>query len=230
MILFVDKTGRRAKTAAQIFNFMGILATGATPSAAQSEISNRYNTIVIFSPEDITAADELISNLKRLSLGAVIIAVSDVNHNEGIFTIPSFDLLIRGEISSSELYAKIAELRKNYEKPPLGEYKLMGLDASVSNKSLLYFDTPIALTKTELMITRLLIKSYPNPLQAKDILKGAFKPDKLPLLSNVRTHVSIINKKFKGSVGRNLISLSDDRLGYVLATPEQMNEKKLLTV
>jgi hypothetical protein len=54
---------------------------------------------------------------------------------------------------------------------------------------------------------------------ASEILKYAFRQSRLPDISNVRTHVSVINKKFRAMRGENLIGFEEGR-GYVILTPD----------
>ena len=69
------------------------------------------------------------------------------------------------------------------------------------------------------MILRYLIAYYPTPQSAKRIVKYAYKPTKKPEISSIRTHISVMNKKFRELTGRNLL-LSLDKEGYVVSTPE----------
>ena len=88
-------------------------------------------------------------------------------------------------------------------------------------KTPLYFGKPLPLTKTEAMILKTLIVTYPRPTSAKEVLKYAFKQNKTPEASNIRTHISVINKKFRAVAERNLIALTVGE-GYVILTPELM--------
>ena len=63
---------------------------------------------------------------------------------------------------------------------------------------------------------------YANP-DAKpvfeDILRYAYRESKYPEVSNIRTHISIINKKFRNLSNRNLIEMTFGT-GYRILTPE----------
>jgi DNA-binding response OmpR family regulator len=75
------------------------------------------------------------------------------------------------------------------------------------------------------MIIRYLIRTYPNPTSAQKILKHAYKASKQPDVSNIRTHISVINKKFRTVAGRSLIEMHEN-LGYRILTPELMATAK----
>ena len=76
------------------------------------------------------------------------------------------------------------------------------------------------------MILRYLIRSYPVPQNAERILKYAFKPTRAPEAASIRTHLSIMNKKFEKSIGRKMISLEPHR-GYIILTPEYIKAKMM---
>ena len=82
-----------------------------------------------------------------------------------------------------------------------------------------YFDTRINFTKTEAMILRYLIRSYPLPKNAESILKYSFRPSRTPEPASIRTHISIMNKKLEAATGRRMIILEPGR-GYLITTPE----------
>ena len=69
------------------------------------------------------------------------------------------------------------------------------------------------------MILRYLIASYPTPQSAKKLVKYAYKPAKKPEVSSIRTHISVMNKKFREATGKNLC-LAIDKQGYVISTPQ----------
>ena len=71
------------------------------------------------------------------------------------------------------------------------------------------------------MILRYLTASYPALQSAKSIIKYAFKQSKKPELSSVRTHISVMNKKFKDITGRNLF-IGIPKQGYTVSTPEMI--------
>ena len=109
--------------------------------------------------------------------------------------------------------------------PLSAHYRLAGIDASCSNERVDVFDKAIAFTKTETMILRYLIAYYPTPQSAKRIVKYAYKPTKKPEISSIRTHISVMNKKFREKFGHSLISASEGG-GYTVLTPEYIEKEK----
>ena len=128
------------------------------------------------------------------------------------------DVFARGTYASVIL-AKILEYTLKNSLPQPGDYKLAGIDLSCDISTPTYFTTPLPLTKTEAMIVKYLIRTYPRPTSAEEILKYAYRESRIPELSNIRTHVSIINKKFRELTSRNLIEMSFGK-GYRVLTPE----------
>ena len=109
--------------------------------------------------------------------------------------------------------------------PLPGEYKLSGINASVNLPFSFAFDKKLPFTKTENMIVRTLISLYPTPIDSKLILKYALRATRLPDVSSIRTHISVINRKFRNISGNNLITMLKGR-GYIIATPEITEYKK----
>ena len=117
------------------------------------------------------------------------------------------------------LASKIIEYSRLNSKESIGDYRLAGFDASCDVVGVNYFFQKVNLTKTEAMILRYLIRSYPIPQKSEDILKYAFKASRLPDKSSIRTHISIMNKKFVSHLGdKMIVSVSHD--GYRILTPE----------
>jgi len=224
MLLIINDSKRDAERTSDILFFMGIASYGATYSEALSEISEKYSAVLIFSEGKPEATVELILRL-RSYCAAVPIFVSrstDLSIKEycnGVFDEKKSIANIIKQISLS--------IEKENKRLP-GFYNIMGLDASANLNSTLFFDEPISFTRTENMILRVLIRHYPIPLLAENILKYAFKKSNKPDLSNVRTHISVINKKFRAKTGRNLVEMKDSE-GYIIMTPEYLEKKKILT-
>ncbi len=222
MILIIDQAFRKAKTLSEIFYYMGVISTPTTPDRALRQVNNRHRAIIISNPEDLIWPDELILALKKLSLGSPIFALcSDridfISKHKRLSQM--FDEVYNDRTFSSTFMRSIAKYQRAHNLPVAGDYKLAGLDASVFRDGIYYFDTPIPFTKTESMIIRYLIRIYPTPARLTDIMKHAFKQSKRTELSNIRTHISFINKKHKEYIGRPLI-FSEMRVGYRILTPE----------
>ena len=220
MLLIIDKSLKNARTVSDMFYYMGILSHASTPERAISEISNRYRAVLILNPGKLTNADEFLKILRNYSLGTPIFAITDGDStktdNRTIHSL--YNASFSANTYSSLLYSSILTYQKEHNLPLLGEYKLSGLDLSVSRDST-FFEDDFHLTKTESMILRYLIRCYPARAKTKNILKYAFRPEKMPEISNVRTHISIINKKFSTLFGTNIIT-SEAGSGYLISTPE----------
>ena len=216
MILIIDKTQKRANSAKEVFYYMGFMSGAVTPEHALSEISNRYKAVLIFDAESIRAEDEFIKTLRAYSLGAPIFAVANRVFDTGHL----YDAVFPNSLSFSDILFGVLSYIKERNLAPIGNYRLRGLDASVYPGGVHYFGKPIKFTRTEAMIVRYLILSYPVYARSEDILKYAFKDSRRPEIANVRTHISVINKKFKELTGEPLIA-SEARVGYKLTAPEE---------
>lgn len=222
MILIINRSKKNGRRLSEMFHYMGILSFAATPTEALSELSPIYKAIIIASPETLPDCKEYISRINSYVRDIPIFALTDAAAPG--FNI-YFDEIFRAGAYTANMLKKIRELL-DADSP--GIYKLAGINASSSLNTSRYFNTALPLTKTENMIVRVLIKFYPNPTSAKKILKYAFKQSKLPELSSIRTHVSVINKKFRNIAGRNLI-ISESGSGYKILTPELI-EKTLVNI
>ena len=227
MILIVDRSLKNAKTISEIFHFMGVLSRAVTPDQALNEISNRYRAVLFSSTNNLISPDELIANLRKFSLGAPIFALSpfkNAKDDEGNFIMSRFDGVFYENSFSTTVVNSIISYQLKNRLPIMGEYMLAGMDASVFNKEVTYFDEPISVGKTETMILRYLMRSYPIPAKASAILKYAFKPSRTPDISSIKTHICVMNKKYKEAFGKNLI-FSEPGIGYTVLTPEMMQKK-----
>ena len=199
---------------------MGILSLGITPERASSEVSNRFRAILITSPEKMGGLDEYVSMLKRFSLGAPVFALySDKNRfDEAESAADPFNKVFYGTGISYDLIFGIIKYQKCRGMKPIGNYKILGMNISIFTDRTLFFDVPMNFTKTETMIIRFLAVMFSTPAKAADILKFAFKSSKCPEISNIRTHISSINKKCMVYLHRPFIK-SENRQGYIVSTP-----------
>ena len=223
MILVIDKSQRDARIASDILYNMGLLSQAVIPQKAHSEISNRYRAIIITSPEALGDIEEYVSMLRKFSLGAPIFALYGDEDKFNLMKSSShpFDKIFCGAEISYDLIVDIIRYQKSRGLKTIGNYKILGLDVSVFTKRTSFFDIPITFTKTETMIIRFLTVTYPVPAKAADILKFAFKSTKCPEISNIRTHISAINKKISEYLDRPFIS-SENKLGYTVSTPPEL--------
>lgn len=213
MILFIDRSKKSAENLADMFHYMGILARGMTPSDALSEISPLYRAVVISSPSSLPSVSDYIKRLRSYSQITPIFAL--VSSKDDKNTAHYFDAAFESSSYSSRLAQAMINFVDTHHLPPIGSYMLAAINASVELSTAVYFDSGIPFTRTETMILRYLIRTYPTPRTAKDILLHTYKTSKMPDPANIRTHISIMNKKFRNSFNRNLIYLKPGE-GYVI--------------
>ena len=220
MILIVDTNKRRADSIADIFYYMGILSRAVTPTSAFAEISSIYRAVIISGPTDFPDVRDFKNRLSSYS-SAPIYSISNDKDDERWRDI--FRISFNENAYSSLVAVNIANDLKAQGLPVIGTYRLAGIDASADLVSATALGKALPFTKTELMILRYLTVSYPTPQTPNKILKYAFKPGKLPEISGIRTHISVMNKKFRSLLDRRLIISIPDR-GYAIATPEILNQ------
>ena len=213
MILIIDTNKRRADSIADIFYYMGILSRAVTPKEAFSEISPLYRAVIVSDPSSFPDIKDFKEKLSTYSSAPLYSLSEHGDEQRDLFKI-SF----RENAYSSTIAASIANDLKAQKLPVIGTYRLAGIDASCDVQASA-LDSALPFTKTELMILRYLIASYPAPQPPKKILKYAFKPGRVPDISGIRTHVSVMNKKFRQLMNKNLVISIPDK-GYVVATPE----------
>ncbi|MBR2431373.1 MAG: winged helix-turn-helix domain-containing protein [Clostridia bacterium] len=217
MILVISKNKKTALDIAEVFYFMGYPAYGTTPHGALSEISTLYRSVIIADPEAIPDVDDYVRRLKGYASSVPVFAICSSEPSEKYATI--FVKTFKNGTFSPTLAASISEHLDLGGWDVIGDYRLSGIDASVRRGGVYYFSTRLGLTKTETMILRYLIRSYPTPRDAQHILTYAYRPSRCPETAGVRTHISIMNKKFRELTGKNLIA-SFPGQGYIILTPE----------
>ena len=222
MILIIDKSKKNAKSISNMLFYMGILSRGISPSETFKELSPLYRAILVISPDSLPSAPLLINGIRLYDSKIPIFAAGDTDESyRHIFshTFQSWNSIV-------ELISNILERIMLMGLPQPGDYRLMGIDLSCDLAETKYFTrSDLQFTRTEVMIIRLLFRAYPNPVRAENILKYSFKDTNPPEISNVRTQISVINKKFRSVTGRKLIEM-EVRKGYKILTPE--NQAKLI--
>ncbi|MBQ7344272.1 MAG: winged helix-turn-helix domain-containing protein [Clostridia bacterium] len=217
MVLIIDSMKRKAQAISDIFYYMGVLSYAATPSEALSEISGLYSAVLVLNPENLPDAENFVERLRSYDARIPIFAITDASpelYPESIFNGSYPD-----SIYSSTLVEEIVKYQIRRNLPLTAHYRLAGIDASCDMERVTVFDESIGFTKTETMILRYLISSYPIPQSAKEIIKYSFKPSRKPEITSIRTHVSVMNRKFREIRGKNLF-LNIQGKGYVVSTPE----------
>ncbi|MBR2343105.1 MAG: response regulator transcription factor [Clostridia bacterium] len=218
MILVIDSERRAGVLLSDMLCYMGIVSRAVTPAEAPSVLSPLYRAILVQSPEALADAEGLVGRLRSYAPSTPIFSISTVDDGS-----PLFDLSFPKGISAAELLAKITDYATGASLELPGSYILSGLDASVGHATAMLFGRPLGLTRTEAMILRYLIRCYPTPCTAEDILLHAYRAGRRPEPSGVRTHICIINRKYRKIRGRNLIfSLRDE--GYKILTTEDALE------
>ena len=215
MVLIISTSKRKAQIINEIFYYMGVLSYAATPTEALSEISGVYRAALVLDPQDLPDTVSFISKLKSYASLIPIFAISDSND----YQKDVFDGNFKNSIYSSTLIEKIVEYQYNHKLPLSAHYRVAGIDASCDSERVTFFDKTIPFTKTEVMILRYLIVSYSTPQDARSILKYAYKHSKKPESASIRTHISVMNRKFRDSTGKHLF-FSIEKEGYVISTPE----------
>ena len=215
MILIIDKRKKIATSLSDTLLSLGILARGCTPNEALSEISTIYRAVIITSP---TALADPQDYIRRLNSYCTLPVFAIRDNDEPIMYLEENMQFERGSYAY-KIVEHIIEYFENRGENPPGHYALAGIDASYDLKAPTYFWTTLPFTKTETMILRFLIRTYPNPTSAQSILNYVYRASKIPDVSNVRTHISIMNKKFREITGRNIFELSFG-VGYRILTPE----------
>lgn len=213
MILVIDKTRKSAEAISGIFRYMGILSIPSDAKDAPRLVTPGCKAVLFVDTNTFPACSEVIRKLPIDRTRTPVFALTDENH------AAVYDKAISPGKSSSEILFEINDYMRRVNLPPLGEYVLGGIDASVTNPPATCFGIRLPFTKTELMVLRYLMKNYPLPKSAKDILSNAFIPSRTPEIGGVRTHVSIMNKKFRAIHGRSIIHHVPDQ-GYVILTTE----------
>ena len=217
MVLIIDAMKRNAQAISDIFYYMGVLSYAATPTEALSEISGLYRAALVMNPEKLPDAGNYTERLRSYDAKVPLFAITDAPKTE--YPYEQFDASYPDSIYSSTLVEKIASYQAKARLPLIAHYRLAGIDASCSLEEVTVFDKAVPFTKTETMILRYLIASYPTPQGAKEIIKYAFKPSKKPEITSIRTHISVMNGKFRNVTGKNLfINIPGE--GYAAATPE----------
>ena len=201
---------------------MSILSYAATPHEALSEVSDIYRAALLINPESFPDVNDYVGRLKSYKSDLPVYAITS---DEPPSYYPDiFDATFVKPGFTPNLAAKIIEHANTNNMARIGDYYLAGFDASSHTVGVNYFYTRVGFTKTEAMILRYLIRSYPTPQSAKNILKYAFKSSRAPEIASIRTHLSLMNKKLEETTGKRMIGFEPHR-GYIILTPEYLKNK-----
>ncbi len=217
MILIIHPKLKNAKQTAEIFYYMGIPAVARRPKEALSEASLIYRAVLIECPSELPCPEEYLARLSLLCGNTPIFSLCELPADKALS--PLFAMSFDKDSYSSTILAKIRRMQRECGLPLLGSYSLAGLCLDCDARSPHYCDEPIAFTKTEAMILRYLIRTYPEPISVHHLLRYAMRPESLSEPASIRTHIWSINRKFEQRTGRRLIeSLQGE--GYRILTPE----------
>lgn len=211
MLLIIDKNKRDRESAAEMFYYMGFLSYPVSPEDAPSELSGIYRAVLFNSCEGIADLDDYIASLRALT-DIPFFAMGEAEN-------PHFVRVFPNTAYSSSVALGIAKELVALGREGIGIYRVSGFDASADLGEAMYLGEVIPLTKTERMILRLLIRAYPGHISVANVLKYAYRQAKRPEAASVRTHISIMNKKFSKIFGRALTASEVGR-GYALKADE----------
>ena len=192
---------------------MGILSIAMTPHKALSKVSFVYRAAIILNPEELPDYTDYVTRLQNYSPTTPAFAVTAAEQNlaDGVFD---------GRFSSSSYAAnmlkKIVEFSNSKRLPPPGDYRRSIVDLSAYHTTPTILGKGFDLTKTECMVLRYLVRIYPQPAKPDEIISHIYNPTKAPNESNIRTYVSVINKKSIGVFGKSVIT-SVPKKGYAFS-------------
>ncbi len=227
MILIIDKRQRERSAVAEMFHYMGILSYAADPAEALAEISPLYSAVLFSSLSGIADVPDYLDRL-RAYCEVPIFALEDYEYELSSEVLERLDGVFSSGMYSSSIAVAISRRTVDFHGNVLGEYRLAGIDASVELPEVLFLGQSVPLTKTERMILRYLIRAYPTAASPREILKYAFRGSRAPEPSSVRTHISVMNRKFREYFGRPL-TLPGQGTGYAIATPDGIQRQSALS-
>ena len=212
MILVISASQKKASDLADMFRYMGLLTLATTPHAALSKVCYVYRAVILMFPNELPDYHDYVNRLRTYSPTSMIFSVS--RKDESIDT-SIFEGGFNNTTYASNMIKKINEFAVEHHVLRIGMYRRFRLDLSVFHTTHMIRNKPFILTKTECMVLRYLIQITPHAATAEEIIKHIYSPSKAPNPANIRTYVSIINKK--GRIlnnGKNIISPVKGK-GYV---------------
>ncbi len=227
MILIIDKSKANAKKYADTLYYLGIPTLALTPSEALSGIRAEFCAVIMLNAHLLPDIHDYIRRIREYAYNTPVFAIC--NDKSSFPSAHLFDRVYKSTYVSQILDDMRAYCKQRSLKPP-GDFRLSGIDASITLLSTTFLWKPISFTRTENMILRVFIASYPRTLSAKELLTLAFKKSRVPEPSNIRAHISLMNKKFREISGKNLIASSPSESGYQILTPEIQEERKKATL
>ncbi len=197
MILTVSKNADFASSISDMLYFTGILSYPTSAVDAISELSLPYRAVLFVNRDSFFDEEELAEIIHSYAPSLPIFSHGG-NRSTHISAIKS-------SFSLSESIA----LMQN-EVSELGIYSTESL-CEEGNGTFQFCKQELPFTKTEVMILRSVIRFQPCGISTEEILKFAFRKRRTPDKGSIRTHISLMNKKFKQSFGIPLFEYSDGK-------------------
>ncbi len=214
MILITDKENSYGKVISEMLYYMGILSE-YEPSYKQSIFSEEKYSAVLIIDSDTLSESEVMATKEKFRDAGIFLITNEIHSRKDMYSYSAAHLPFDGIIPASASPLEIVNSLKN---PNIGSYIIGELDASVSRGGIYLGKKKISFTKTETMIARSIMFAHPGGLYARSILALAFRQSKTPDISNIRTHISVMNKKFRFLTGINLICTTEN--GQYVITKE----------
>ena len=195
MILLLESDrGFRADTLREMLYFIGILSKKASSiKDIRIPLSAISAVILLDAPQDAELA-----KARRLFDGKIF-RLCDADDK-----IP----VLESGALASEMVSNVRDLEIASGTKPVGTYIIGELDASVWRDGVYFHNERISFTKTETMILRSLIALYPCAVGQGELLNLAFRESRAPDVSNIRTHICVMNKKLLAHAQKRLITSS----------------------
>ena len=217
MVLFVSKSRRDAVTAADLFKLLNIVAYGANQAEALKEIAPRYHAVVLIDPEKFPDHIDFIKLIHSYQREMPIFALTDrpdlLPHPELFADIES------NNVRSAEYAYKMYDCLSRMGKPPIGIYNAGEVRSVCDMDHITYYGIRLDFTKMESAIIRFIMANHPFPQSTAQIIKYVYPRNKKPEEATVRTHISVINRKFKALFPSIDFILHVPHKGYKIKTP-----------
>ena len=211
MILVASKSRKNASALSDMLYHMGILSAVCTDLDEKINNLTYFKAIIFLDPDTISNKGETFLQIRKAKPDILTAAVGCIDEDAKYF-----DLVLDKSTYASKIYEAICKEANKRAVTPPGKYRLGDFYADAERARSGYKKETLPFSKTENMILRTLICAYPTPLSAEELLYYSFRNSRLPEISNVRTHICIMNKKFRLITSTPLAELITSR-GSVLA-------------
>ncbi len=211
MILLYGKDDGIRKTVCNMLHLLGAICIEGDDNQPLPVSPSLLHAQIILSPE--------------YDIRQTIVKIRDRHPSAPLFTLldkhpaaPSralVDKAFSSEVSIPHALFGIIEDCRHLGRTPPCSYEALGIRAHINTDGVYYLGRKISFTKTEAMLLRALLIAHPKPLYASALLSVALSPSRELDVANVRTHVSVMNKKFLFHTGLRLIK-ANERGQYAL--------------